>query len=115
MPPWNAPKTKVCVIVNHNRGIVLIFDPRCSFGRYIFHFIHVRDLRDLTEFRLSVQRLRTLQQKKEAQAKATRRDIATVLERGKVETARIKVEARTHFMTRVNAAAKQLIVGLSHS
>jgi hypothetical protein len=42
--------------------------------------------------RLSVQRLRTLQQKKEAQAKASRRDIATLLERSKVETARIKVE-----------------------
>ncbi|KAI5833766.1 DUF292-domain-containing protein [Schizophyllum commune Tattone D] len=38
-------------------------------------------------------RLRSLQQKKEAQAKATRRDIATLLERGKVETARIKTEA----------------------
>jgi vacuolar protein sorting-associated protein IST1 len=36
--------------------------------------------------------LRTLQQKKEAQAKASRRDIATLLERGKIETARIKVE-----------------------
>jgi len=46
--------------------------------------------------RLSVQRLRILQQKKEAQAKATRRDIATLLERGKVETARVKVEASTH-------------------
>ncbi|KAG5647660.1 hypothetical protein DXG03_008383 [Asterophora parasitica] len=44
-------------------------------------------------FRLSVQRLRTFQQKKEAQAKATRRDIATLLERGKVETARVKVES----------------------
>ena len=43
--------------------------------------------------RLSVQRLRTLQEKKEAQAKAARRDIATLLERGKVETARIKVES----------------------
>ncbi|KAI9511741.1 DUF292-domain-containing protein [Russula earlei] len=42
---------------------------------------------------LSVQRLRTLQEKKEAQAKAARRDIATLLERGKVETARIKVES----------------------
>jgi len=41
---------------------------------------------------LSVQRLRTLQQKKEAQAKASRRDIATLIERGKIETARIKVE-----------------------
>jgi len=37
--------------------------------------------------------LRTLQEKKEAQAKAARRDIATLLERGKIETARIKVES----------------------
>ncbi|KAF8204303.1 regulator of Vps4 activity in the MVB pathway-domain-containing protein [Mycena galopus ATCC 62051] len=44
------------------------------------------------QLRLSVQRLRILQQKKEAQAKASRRDIASLLERGKVETARIKVE-----------------------
>ena len=42
--------------------------------------------------RLVVQRLRTLQQKKEAQAKASRRDIALLLEKGKLETARIKVE-----------------------
>jgi len=39
-----------------------------------------------------VQRLRILQQKKEAQAKASRRDIASLLERGKIETARVKVE-----------------------
>lgn len=45
------------------------------------------------QLRLSIQRLRMLQQKKEAQAKATRRDIATLLERSKVETARVKVEA----------------------
>ncbi|KAI0304632.1 regulator of Vps4 activity in the MVB pathway-domain-containing protein [Russula brevipes] len=45
---------------------------------------------------LSVQRLRTLQDKKEAQAKVARRDIATLLERGKVETARIKVESIIH-------------------
>ncbi|TFK56472.1 DUF292-domain-containing protein [Heliocybe sulcata] len=44
------------------------------------------------QLRLAVQRLRTLQEKKEAQAKATRRDVATLLERGKIETARIKVE-----------------------
>ena len=41
---------------------------------------------------LSIQRLRTLQEKKEAQAKSARRDIATLLERGKLETARVKVE-----------------------
>lgn len=39
-----------------------------------------------------MQRLRTLQEKKGAQAKASRRDIALLLEKGKVETARIKVE-----------------------
>jgi len=44
-------------------------------------------------YSLSVQRLRTLQEKKEAQAKVARRDIATLLERGKAETARIKVES----------------------
>lgn len=44
------------------------------------------------QLRLSVQRLRTLQQKKEAQAKASRRDIAFLLEKGKIETARVKVE-----------------------
>lgn len=43
-------------------------------------------------YRLGVQRLRTLQEKKSAQAKAARRDIALLLEKGKVETARIKVE-----------------------
>ena len=42
--------------------------------------------------RLGVQRLRTLQEKKGAQAKAARRDIAVLLEKGKLETARIKVE-----------------------
>lgn len=45
------------------------------------------------QLRLSVQRLRTLQQKKEAQAKASRRDIAVLLEKGKMESARVKVEA----------------------
>jgi vacuolar protein sorting-associated protein IST1 len=48
-----------------------------------------------------VQRLRTLQEKKEAQAKAARRDIATLLERGKAESARIKVESSNpYFISR---------------
>jgi len=47
----------------------------------------------LTSFRLSVQRLRIAQQKKEAQAKSSRRDIALLLEKGKTESARVKVEA----------------------
>lgn len=36
--------------------------------------------------------MRTLQEKKGAQAKASRRDIASLLEKGRLETARIKVE-----------------------
>ncbi|KAJ7597376.1 DUF292-domain-containing protein [Mycena floridula] len=48
------------------------------------------------QLRISVQRLRTLQQKKEAQAKASRRDIAALIERGKIETSRIKVESIIH-------------------
>ncbi|KAF8559929.1 DUF292-domain-containing protein [Imleria badia] len=45
------------------------------------------------QLKLSVQRLRTLQQKREALAKSSRRDIALSLEKGKIESARIKVEA----------------------
>ncbi|KAK0199043.1 regulator of Vps4 activity in the MVB pathway-domain-containing protein [Armillaria mellea] len=45
------------------------------------------------QLRISVQRLRTLQEKKGAQAKASRRDIATLIERGRIETARVKVES----------------------
>jgi len=48
------------------------------------------------QLRLAVQRLRTLQEKKGAQAKASRRDIALLLEKGKTETARIKVENIIH-------------------
>ncbi|KAF8578603.1 DUF292-domain-containing protein [Ramaria rubella] len=48
--------------------------------------------RTKVQLRLAVQRLRMLQQKKEAQAKSSRRDIATLIERGKLETARVKVE-----------------------
>ncbi|PBK76606.1 DUF292-domain-containing protein [Armillaria solidipes] len=44
------------------------------------------------QLRISVQRLRTLQEKKGAQAKASRRDIATLIERGRIETARVKAE-----------------------
>jgi len=45
------------------------------------------------QLRLAIQRLKTLQEKKGSVAKAARRDIATLLERGKVETARIKTES----------------------
>jgi len=45
------------------------------------------------QLQLAIQRLKTLQEKKESVAKAARRDIATLLERAKVETARIKTES----------------------
>ncbi|PIL31496.1 hypothetical protein GSI_06198 [Ganoderma sinense ZZ0214-1] len=48
------------------------------------------------QLRLGVQRLRTLQEKKNAQAKASRRDIALLLEKGRIETARIKTENIIH-------------------
>jgi len=51
-----------------------------------------------------VQRLRTLQEKKEAQAKAARRDIATLLERGKAETARIKVESSNSYFRLISVS-----------
>ncbi|KAF9469693.1 regulator of Vps4 activity in the MVB pathway-domain-containing protein [Collybia nuda] len=69
------------------------------------------------QLRLSVQRLRTLQQKKEAQAKSTRRDIATLLERGKIETARVKVETSAYVAPLpsrdVGMECKLLIIPLS--
>ena len=37
-----------------------------------------------------------LQEKKEALAKSARRDIATLVERGKLETARLRVEQSIH-------------------
>ncbi|KAH8110584.1 DUF292-domain-containing protein [Phellopilus nigrolimitatus] len=44
------------------------------------------------QLRIAVQRLRLLQEKKEAQAKTARRDIATLLEQRKIEKARVRVE-----------------------
>lgn len=87
MIPWNAPKAKVrppppCDLADSPPGPAPVGHNGSCFPTYP------------PFFRLSVQRLRTLQQKKEAQAKASRRDIATLLERGKIETARIKVESR---------------------
>lgn len=48
------------------------------------------------QIRLAIQRLRTSQEKKNAQAKSARRDIAMLVEKGKLETARIKVESIIH-------------------
>lgn len=44
------------------------------------------------QLKLSRERLRLLQQKKTQIAKATRREVAGLLEKGKLESARIKVE-----------------------
>lgn len=44
------------------------------------------------QIRLSIQRLRTLQEKKLALAKASRRDIADLLLKNRIETARLRVE-----------------------
>ncbi|ODO00528.1 hypothetical protein L198_02847 [Cryptococcus wingfieldii CBS 7118] len=44
------------------------------------------------QLKLSIQRLRTLQQKKHALAKASRRSIADLLAQGRVETCRLRVE-----------------------
>ncbi|KAN0059880.1 Vacuolar protein sorting-associated protein ist1 [Thecaphora frezii] len=48
--------------------------------------------RTKVQLKLSVQRTRMLQEKKEAIAKRARRDIASLVEKGKLETARIKTE-----------------------
>ncbi|KAG8854850.1 hypothetical protein FRB91_003012 [Serendipita sp. 411] len=48
------------------------------------------------QLKLAVQRLRTVQEKKESLAKTARRDIATLIERNKLETARVKVEGIIH-------------------
>ncbi|PVF93813.1 DUF292-domain-containing protein [Serendipita vermifera] len=52
--------------------------------------------RTKVQLKLAVQRLRTTQEKKESLAKAARRDIATLVERQKLETAKVKVEAIIH-------------------
>ncbi|KAJ3556496.1 hypothetical protein NM688_g1999 [Phlebia brevispora] len=70
MVPWNAAKAKV----------------RSTLNLYRRHY------EGYANIALRVQRLRTLQEKKAAQAKAARRDIAVLLEKNKLETARIKVE-----------------------
>lgn len=48
--------------------------------------------RTKVQIRLSIQRLRTLQEKKLALAKKYRRDIADLLQKGRAETARLRVE-----------------------
>jgi Regulator of Vps4 activity in the MVB pathway len=102
MPPWNSAKAKVCHTIVFHQAIHSLAIRRFSCGmwelwlEFVSSPIH-QDFRFVILYpSLSVQRLRILQQKKEAQAKASRRDIATLLERGKIETARVKVENSTY-------------------
>ncbi|KZT56118.1 DUF292-domain-containing protein [Calocera cornea HHB12733] len=53
-------------------------------------------VRAKVQLRLAVQRLRTTQEKLTAMQKSSRRDIASLIERQKLETARIKVESLIH-------------------
>ncbi|KIR39642.1 hypothetical protein I307_01524 [Cryptococcus deuterogattii 99/473] len=48
--------------------------------------------RTKVQIKLAIQRLRTLQQKKSALAKSSRREIADLLAKGRVETCRLRVE-----------------------
>ena len=58
------------------------------------NYIRIRSF----SIRIAVQRLRNLQEKKEAQAKVARRDIAMLLEQRKVEKARVKVETSEYVL-----------------
>lgn len=90
MVPWSSAKAKVSLHYVRNRLHYLIVDPGP-----VAVLIYIRRLSqqlDHAPHRLSVQRLRILQDKKGAQAKSARRDIATLIERGKLETARVKTE-----------------------
>jgi len=93
MIPLNATKTKVCSTYTVSIAFPLkCLVPSGSAQVCEFHCFSGAATGINRRARLAVQRLRTLQQKKEAQAKSSRRDIATLLERRKIETARIKVE-----------------------
>ncbi|KAL1409457.1 Vacuolar protein sorting-associated protein ist1 [Vanrija albida] len=48
--------------------------------------------RTKVQIKLSIQRLRTLQEKKHALAKKSRRDIADLVQKGRIETAKLRVE-----------------------
>lgn len=52
----------------------------------------ITSTRTKVQLKLVVQRLKMLQEKKTSMAKKDRREVASLVERGKVETARIKTE-----------------------
>ena len=89
MVPWNAAKAKVS---RRMLGIQLIKLTRTGSTSVSSFKVQLHTYSYSRLPRLGVQRLRTLQEKKNAQAKASRRDIALLLEKGRLETARIKTE-----------------------
>jgi Regulator of Vps4 activity in the MVB pathway len=57
-----------------------------------FLVTHMRTLTSLVQLKMSVNRLRLMQQKQTALAKQARRELAKLLDEGKDESARIRVE-----------------------
>ena len=78
-------------------GFVVVVD-----SSFFFHHPHISTKspplppwnapRTKVQIKLSIQRLRTVQQKKSALAKSSRREIADLLAKGRVETCRLRVE-----------------------
>jgi Regulator of Vps4 activity in the MVB pathway len=89
MVPWNAARTKVEIYDCLQASLLSVVAGSTSVRSVLSPLLATLSP---APYSLAVQRLRILQQKKEAQAKSSRRDIATLIERGKLETARIKVE-----------------------
>lgn len=71
MVPWNPARTKV-----HRSRL----------------YLSLKDTDNQVQLKLAIQRLRTLQEKKSAMAKKSRREIADLLLKTRVETARLRVE-----------------------
>ena len=91
MVPWNSAKAKVCLCVIHTCCRIASL-PLIGSTSVLSSAARIEAHSYPGTTRLGVQRLRTLQEKKNAQAKAARRDIAMLLEKGRLETARIKTE-----------------------
>lgn len=77
MVPWNAPRAKV------SPPLPLSVPYTAAPTKLTSSQVQIR---------LSIQRLRNLQEKKLALAKKSRRDIADLLSKGRVETSRLRVE-----------------------
>jgi hypothetical protein len=81
MVPWNPARTKVSIKhVDIFIRASYILTPRLTQANV------------QVQIRLSIQRLRTLQEKRLALAKKSRREIADLLVKGRLETSRLRVE-----------------------